>query len=133
MILRAVAVWLLLVALAIGNGTLRTFLLVPRIGDRGGHVVSSLLLSAIVGVVAWATIRWMAPATAGDAWLVGSLWLGLTIAFEFGAGHYLFGNPWEKLLADYDVGRGRIWLLVLVTTLVAPVIAFRFRGGGGRG
>jgi hypothetical protein len=133
MILRALGVWLALVALAIGNGTLRTFVLAPRLGERGGHVASSLLLSAVVAAVAWSTIRWISPATAGDAWLVGALWLGLTVAFELGAGHYLFGNPWEKLLADYDLAGGRIWVLVLVTTLVAPPIAFRFRGDGGRG
>ena len=34
--------------------------------------------------------------------------------------HHAFGPPWSKHLADYDLTRGRVWLLVLVVTLVAP-------------
>jgi hypothetical protein len=52
----------------------------------------------------------------------------LVLAFEFLAGHYLFGTPWSELLADYNVMRGRIWPLVLVTTFVAPYLAGRMRG-----
>jgi hypothetical protein len=51
----------------------------------------------------------------------------LTLAFEFLAGHYLFGHPWATLLADYNLARGRIWLLVLVATLLGPVLAYAVR------
>jgi hypothetical protein len=37
----------------------------------------------------------------------------------------VFGNTWERLLADYDVLRGRIWVLVLLANLVSPVWVFR--------
>ena len=40
-----------------------------------------------------------------------------------GAGYYLFGASWEALLAQYDVSRGEMWLLVLITMLMAPVAA----------
>jgi hypothetical protein len=55
------------------------------------------------------------------------LWLGLTLAFEFLAGHYLFRQSWDRLLADYNVARGRIWPLVLVVTAAAPFWAARAR------
>ena len=55
------------------------------------------------------------------------MWLVLTVAFEFLGGHYLFGQSWERLFADYDVRSGRIWLLVLATTAAAPLIAFTTR------
>jgi hypothetical protein len=42
------------------------------------------------------------------------------VAFEFGFGHYVSGAPWTELLADYDVRAGRLWPLVLFTTIVAP-------------
>jgi hypothetical protein len=48
--------------------------------------------------------------------------LGLTVGFEFLAGHYLFGNPWRRLLEDYNVVRGRVWMLVLLTTALAPLL-----------
>jgi hypothetical protein len=75
-----------------------------------------------------AAIRWVAPAGLREAFLVGVLWVVLTVAFEFIAGHYLFGNPWPKLLADYDILHGRLWLLVLVTNLLAPLWAAKMKG-----
>ncbi|MGQ9625254.1 MAG: hypothetical protein ACUVT9_07815 [Candidatus Bathycorpusculaceae bacterium] len=47
--------------------------------------------------------------------------------FEFIAGHYVFGNSWEKLLADYNLLEGRLWSLVLLTILIAPYIANKLR------
>jgi hypothetical protein len=51
---------------------------------------------------------------------VGLFWLVLTVTFEFLFGRYVAGASWEALLADYDVLRGRLWPLVLLTTLLAP-------------
>jgi hypothetical protein len=63
---------------------------------------------------------------------VGTLWLALTLTFEFVVGHYGFRKPWADLLADYDVRRGRIWVVVLVVTLLAPLWTARLRGVLGR-
>jgi hypothetical protein len=43
--------------------------------------------------------------------------------FEFGFGHYVLGTPWAELLADYDLSRGRIWVLVPIATAAAPALA----------
>ncbi len=128
MFLRAAAVWLLLVPLAILNGTVRNYLLVPLVGNGAAHVISSLTLSALILAAAWLFIGWIHPASAGQALGLGCFWLALTVLFEFGAGHYLFKNPWEKLLADYNVFKGRVWVLVLLATLLAPYVTARLRG-----
>jgi len=80
------------------------------------------------------TVRWIGPRTGRDALLVGLLWLTLTPAFEFSAGHNLFGHSREKLLANYNLARCRVSLLVLVlvTILLAPWGATRVRGVAGR-
>ena len=122
---RAVVAWCGLLVLAFVNGAVREAALVPVLGDTVAHAVSSITLSAAILVLAWATIGWIAPASAAAAWQVGALWLALTLAFEFLAGHYLFGNPWNRLLADYNVLRGRIWIVVLLTTLCAPPAELR--------
>ena len=127
MIPRALLVWLALLVLAVLNGALRQALLIPRLGERAAHVVSTLLLSAIILGVARASLPWMRPTSARDAWLVGVLWLGLTVAFEFLGGHYLFGDPWERLLAAYNIAQGQVWVLVLVATLLAPALAYAMR------
>jgi len=74
-----------------------------------------------------ALIPWLHPKDEADAWRIGLLWAGLVIAFEFLAGHFVFGAPWGQLLADYDVSSGRVWILVPFTTAVAPWLATRLR------
>ena len=130
MIARAVAVWLGILVLASANGALRDLVLTPRLGDTTARAVSSLVLAGVVVGVARLAIGWIAPPSAAAALGVGALWVALTLAFEFGAGHWLFRKPWAVLLEDYDVRRGRIWILVLVATFLAPWWAARARGPG---
>lgn len=120
MLLRAVAVWALLLLLAVANGALREIVLVPRIGPTPGHVVSTLLLAGVILLIAGLLGPWIGLPTARAALRVGSSWALLTLAFEFLGGHYLMGRPWEVLLADYDLTRGRIWPLIPVITALAP-------------
>ena len=128
MILRALAVWLLLLILAVLNGGLRDTQLSPRLGDTVGRGISTLLLCGLIVLATWLTIGWIRPAGSREALAVGALWVALTLAFEFGVGHYGFGKPWPELLADYDLSRGRIWIAVLVVTLLAPWWTARSRG-----
>jgi hypothetical protein len=120
MLWRALLVWLGLMVVAIANGTFRQYVLLPAVGSYAGHVVSSVTLSLLILLVAWLSIRWINPTSTRQAWAVGVLWLATTVVFEFVAGHYLFRHPWSKLLADYDVRQGRVWIIVLSTTFAAP-------------
>jgi hypothetical protein len=88
-------------------------------------------------VAVWASLLnggvrdiWLSPwlgDTLGRALSVGALWSVLTLAFEFVVGHYGFGKAWSELLADYDLRHGRIWVAVLIVTLLAPLWAVRLR------
>ncbi len=127
MFLRSFFVWFVLLVLAVLNGTFRQAVLLPRFGDGPAHALSTVLLCILIFTVSWFSVDYLRVETTREAWLVGLLWLGLTVAFEFMAGHYLFGNPWPKLLADYNLARGRIWVLVLLTDLLAPLGAFWLR------
>jgi len=122
MYVRATVAWLIILALAIVNGALREEVLIPRFGEQLGRLSSPLLLALLVFGVAWILLPWIRPLTSREAWIVGILWLGLTLAFEFLAGHYLFGDPWERLLAEYNVVQGRLWVLVPISTLIAPAV-----------
>jgi hypothetical protein len=126
-IFRAVAVWASLLMLAVLNGGVRDTWLSPWLGDTLGRALSTVLLCALIILVTWWTIGWIRPVTARKALGVGALWLALTLAFEFGVGHYGFGKAWPELLADYDLRHGRIWIAVLVVTLLAPLWTVRVR------
>jgi hypothetical protein len=40
----------------------------------------------------------------------------------------VFHKPWAELTEDYNVARGRIWPLVLVAVLFAPLWTARIKG-----
>ncbi len=127
MYFRAIIVWLILSVVATLNGILRNTFIAPVSGEYAGHVISTVTLCALIFLVAWLLIRWIAPDSNGKAILIGILWLLMTVSFEFLAGHYLFGHSWERLFSDYDLISGRVWALVLITTSLAPICSARIR------
>ena len=127
MLVKSLLVWMALLTLAVLNGAFRETLLTPRFGAYTSHVVSTFMLCMLILLVTFVSLRWIGPPDLAAAWTIGLTWLALTLAFEFLAGHYLFGSPWSKLLADYDVLKGRVWALVLVTTAAAPALMAAWR------
>jgi hypothetical protein len=128
MILRTVLIWFGLLILAILNGGFREAVLLPRLGRGLAQAVSTVMLSLLILALGWIAMPWIGPRTLQDAWTIGVLWVLLTLAFEFLAGHFFFGKPWEELLADYNLFAGRIWVMVLIVTLMTPIVAFTKRG-----
>lgn len=127
MLRRAAVIWLGILALASVNGAIRDLVVEPRVGDTVARALSSLVLSGMVLLVAWLSIEWIGSRTPRQAMAVGLFWLGLTLTFEFSAGR-LSGKPWPVVLEDYNLLRGRIWILVLIVTLLAPLWAGKARG-----
>jgi len=70
----------------------------------------------------WVLHRRVPLPDTGTATAVGGVWALLTLGFEFGFGHYVLGTPWAELLADYDLSRGRIWVLIPIATAAAPAL-----------
>ena len=123
MCIRALIVWCAILGVAFVNGATRELWLIPRMGTLPGQIVSSVALCVAILAMSWAAAGWMSIPSTADALQVGILWLMLTAAFEFGAGHYLFGQPWHVLLDDYRGIGALIRVPMLVTTLLAPVVA----------
>ena len=128
MIPRTLLVWCGLLTLAILNGGFREGVLLPRFGRSLAQAVSTIMLSVLIVLAGWISIPWIGPRTLQDAWTIGILWVTFTLAFEFLAGRFLFGKPWQELLADYNLFAGRIWIMVLIVTLMTPIVAFTRRG-----
>lgn len=129
MIIRTTAIWLLLLLIAIGAGGLRTTLLEPTIGEQRAHVIGTLVVVAIFASIIWGTASWISPTL--DRWELlrtGILWLVATVVFEFGFGHYVMGHPWSKVLADYNLLAARLWVLVLLTVLLMPLVSGELQG-----
>jgi hypothetical protein len=121
--LKALALWLLILVLAIANGLLREAVLVPALGRFAGLVASGIALSLLILLVALLAAPWYGRLEAGRYWLIGAGWLVLTVAFEFGMGRVVQHKPWHELLEAYTFSGGNIWPAVLLTVLVAPRLA----------
>ena len=127
MFTRAIVIWLVMAVVGVANGIFRAAVLVPSLGDQRAHLLSTLVLCVLIVLLALLFTGWIGPRTVFQASLVGLLWALLTVLFEFVAGHYIFGNTWRKLLADYNLWQGRIWALVPIVLYLAPRWAFRLR------
>ena len=128
MLFRAILIWVGILILASINGAVRDLLVAPRFGDLIARAISTIILCILIALVTWWSIVWIRPLNNRAALGIGIVWLVLTLTFEFGFGHFVSRRPWTELLADYDVQRGRIWVLVLIATLLAPLWAGRVRG-----
>ncbi len=129
---RAVLGWLLLFVVMFANGAFRVVVLQPRLGEERARQVASLTGVALVLLAGWLFVRASPEASPAWLWRVGAGWLAATVAFELVFGRFVSGLSWRALLADYDILRGRLWPLVLISVGVAPRLgaAVRRRPGG---
>lgn len=128
MIHRAAIAWLLMIPVAILNGGLRNALFVPWLGELRAHQVSVLTGSLAFFGVAYALLHTDVKDTPDRELLgLGAVWAGATVAFEFVFGHWVMGNSWSTLVADYNIAQGRLWTLVLVAIMLSPLLVKRLQ------
>ena len=121
-ILKSLIIWFCFIPIAILNGGLREYVLAKAIGEEWALPVSGIILSVCIFLITWLLLPRMIKAfTSKDGWLIGIGWALLTIVFEFAAG-LAGGSTVSELLAAYNPLSGNLWLLVLLTTLLSPVI-----------
>lgn len=117
-ILRALLVWLLIVAAESMQGSLRRMLFDPDF-EFVVRQVSVLTSALIIFAITWACIRWLRIRSAVGALGVGVLWVVLTLAFEIVIGRAL-GLSWARISSDYDLLHGGLMPLGLLAMALTP-------------
>jgi hypothetical protein len=120
--LKAGGVWLGMLVAAFLNGALRELLIMRLVGEQVGHVLSVFLLSGAIFGITYIFVRAQRPLPANTWLAIGLFWLVLSLLFEFGFFHYVMHEPWSKLLADYNIFRGRLLIVVWLATLFSPLV-----------
>jgi hypothetical protein len=114
-----------MVIIAIVNGAVRQAWYGLYLGELPAHQLSTGIALVLFGLYIWTSLRFFPPTTAIQAWAIGFLWLGLTVAFEFLFGRYVAGHSWSRLFQDYNLCAGRVWVLILLWVTVAPYLFYR--------
>jgi len=117
--------WFAFPFIAILNGTLRELTYKKFVADLPAHQISTATGIILFGIIFYFIFKRWKIESLKNAFLIGAIWLGLTILFEFGFGHYIMGNSWEKLLLDYNLAVGRVWSLFLVWITFAPFLFYK--------
>jgi hypothetical protein len=128
LILRATAIWLVLIAAEILHGIARGVFLVPYIGEFRSNQIGVFTGSIIILVIALMFVRWIGATRPAQLLMIGCLWLGLTLAFEILFGRLVVGLSWERLAADYNVMDGGLLPFGLLFLLLSPLVAGKVRG-----
>lgn len=117
--------WFAFPFVAILNGALREATYKKFVGDLPAHQISTVTGIIFFGIIFYFIFRKWKIESVNHAVIVGIVWLFLTILFEFGFGHYIMGNSWEKLFHDYNLAEGRVWSLILIWIFFAPVVFYK--------
>lgn len=123
---RYVLAWLPMVVIGILNGIVREATYGKHLNEARAHQVSTVTGILLFGIYIWIVTSLWGFASLTQAAIVGSIWLILTIAFEFLFGHFIAGHTWAELLADYNIFAGRLWPLVLLWIALAPLLFTKF-------
>jgi len=119
----ALGYWFLLLFVAFALGALRELVLVPLLGPHNAYLIGTLAVVIVfLGIMVLFVRRMQSQFSARDFWLVGLCWLLMTVSFECLFFHYLAGQPWEELLANYNLAAGRVWVFVLLTVFLGPPV-----------
>ncbi len=120
---KALIIWLLFTPIAILNGIIRNLVYQHYVGELTAHQISTLTGSVAFFLLCYLilnnTVKDLSSLTLIK---IGTLWVLMTIIFEFGFGHIIDGASWIRLLNDYNIFKGRIWLLFLITMFLTPLL-----------
>ena len=121
--LKSLGIWFLLTISAIIVATFRVGVLLPPFGEQTAHQLGTILFLIVQFVIIYLFIKKLRIKETRTLLGIGIFWVVITIIFEFVFGHFVMGHSWQKLFADYNLLNGRLWVLVLLNNIAAPLIS----------
>lgn len=122
-IIKSIITWFMFIPIAITNGIIREKFYKPVVGDLAAHQISTVIASAAFILLSYVMLKQnISRADINSLFLIGLMWVVMTILFEFGFGHYISKQPWDRLLADYNLLKGRVWGLFLILIFFVPYL-----------
>lgn len=124
--LYSILFWFVLLVTAVINAAIREKLLKPWLEPSIGRWAHQLSVPTGFLLMLLVTMLFLkiqkAPYALGDLWIVGIIWSGMTVIFEFGFGKAR-GMSWNELFAMYHIWKGELWLLLVLSLIAMPALA----------
>ena len=127
-LIKALAIWLVIIFVESIHGVLRSILLAPLVGDFQARQISVFIGSLLILTVAYFSVRWIRATNVASLIIVGLAWLVLTLLFELSLGRFILELSWERIASDYDIRHGGLLPIGLVFLTLSHLIAARWRG-----
>lgn len=97
--------------------------LIPRLGNRRAHLVSSFVMITIVVLFTYLLLGIPeARATVRELIIIGTLWAGLSFILDILVLRCIFGEEMSYILYNYKLHRGRLHSLVLLVMFISPLV-----------
>jgi len=126
MLIKILLYWLPMIVLAFANASLREFVLVKYYSVQRSQQLSTLSLILLCSIYLWYTIPLMNLQTTMEAMIAGFSWMVLTILFEFAMG-LITHKSWPVMVENYNISKGKLWPLFLLSLLFMPLIILILR------
>ena len=121
---QVIGIWFLIIPLAIINGGIREHILI-KLGNIA-LALSGIILSICVVIVAYLLIPKVKNCKPKDYIMFGIIWFVLTNLFDL----FMYiseGGGIKQLLNSYNFLNGNLWILVVITTLVSPIVVSKIK------
>jgi len=126
-ILIYILAWLGMVIIAVANGMVREKLYGQSMSELSAHQLSTLTAIILLGIYIFVLTIVFQIQSAKQAFTISGIWMIMTVIFEFVFGHFVAGHSWSTLFMDYNILKGRVWVIVLIWTFIAPYVFYRLR------
>lgn len=121
--LRALAIWVVMMAAESARGVLCGLLLAPRVGEFRARQISFFTGMVLLAAIVYALIPWMNARMLRRLVTVRLLWVVLTLAFEIALGRLVFRFAWDRVLAEYLPWRGGLMAFGMLVLAALPTVA----------
>lgn len=126
-LVKALAVWFVMVLVAIANGLLREKILNVYLGESMALPVSGALLSILILLIIYLAMNLFKDQNRLAYFALGVFWVGLTLMFEYGFGYFVRGIGLREISQVFNVFSGNLFTLVIMVTLFGPQLIARYK------
>ena len=120
------SVWLCIIPVAILSGGFREYFLENYLSEKASLSVSGIILSVLIFFITSVLLLRIKEISYRDSIITGLFWTVLTIGFEFSFG-LSSGSTWSELIEAYNPLSGNLWILVILSTLLSPILTYRLK------